>query len=210
VAAIPSLYTLVRNTSGKKLFFGYLRPQGITLADDEEYAVPGNLVDAFRRDGRKLRALEADLAAKALAIISTPAAVVIDSATFAVKTVGVTSGALALSDPSYGAFKGRLTAAFTAVGAQTAAIATATLTFSQALAASGLPLASLSLTRDAVAVPLTVAPTLSSGAIWTVPSLTSLTGTNGTYVLRAVASAAILDTFGNALFADVTVTWVKS
>lgn len=102
---IPVLYTTIRNTSGAKLFCGFLGISGRNLNADQELSVFGSLVDMLRDgafgfgsyiSGRKAE-LEARLADGDVAIISTPSVVIFDSSSSKAYVVTATSDALALT-----------------------------------------------------------------------------------------------------------------
>lgn len=106
LATATSAETIIKNVSGKTLTFSFIGPRGVTLASDEEYAIPGDVHASpwlrYRpRDYNDfLRALETGK----LQILSTPANILRDTQTGAVKAVKVTNGTLGTKNPSWGAY----------------------------------------------------------------------------------------------------------
>ena len=68
------LYTVVKNVSGKTLFFGFLGAHGKTLEPDATYSVPGDLVTKLggQRSQRQFKALENALTSNLLEIVRSP------------------------------------------------------------------------------------------------------------------------------------------
>ena len=89
------------------------------------------------------------------------------------------------------------------------AVDSMTITFSEPV--SGFGKEDLTLTRDGVAVALTIAQTLTSAdnKTWTLGNLTNLTTPEGTYVLTLVAAGSgITDAAGNGLAFGVSESWL--
>lgn len=63
--------TIVRNTSGQEKHFSYLGSHGVTLADDEEFTVPGDIIARLSPPAlkKKLDALRHDLDEENLEIL---------------------------------------------------------------------------------------------------------------------------------------------
>jgi hypothetical protein len=74
------LTTLVKNKSGASRFFPYLSPQGVTLANNGTFSFPGDIRIAASLDPRHATALNADLIAGRLVILSSPSQVIRDTA----------------------------------------------------------------------------------------------------------------------------------
>lgn len=73
------LYTVVKNTSGKSLYFGFLGPRGQTLAADATYTVFGNLQDSRNWNRRKQLGLEKALEKGLITIIKSPVPIIADT-----------------------------------------------------------------------------------------------------------------------------------
>jgi len=101
------LYSTVKNTSGKRLTFGFLPPHGRTLAAGEEFTVFGDITQAVirheRTEGRRnIVALEKALVTNKLEIISTPAVVLKDDSNpGSTKTLRLRNGVLGVQDPCW-------------------------------------------------------------------------------------------------------------
>ncbi|TMJ00822.1 MAG: hypothetical protein E6G97_17975 [Alphaproteobacteria bacterium] len=102
MATTVDLYTTVINTSGKEMIFSYLGKHGKKLAAGASFTVFGDIQHSFP-DGTtkqtRRRALERDLLAGRLAIVSTPRTIVLDTNPDAIvanptvaATVAVTGG----------------------------------------------------------------------------------------------------------------------
>ncbi len=89
-------------------------------------------------------------------------------------------------------------------------VASISIVFSEAV--TGFNLADLSLTRNGGSNLLTGSQTLTSAdnITWTLGNLSTITATDGTYLLTLTAAgSSITDTAGNALAANATDTWLK-
>jgi len=109
MADTTMLYTTVKNPLGASRPFGYLGAHGRTLPGLAHFSQIGDLVDAIAPDTiyksyRKTNALQRDLLAGRIVIITTPALILKDTATSAIKAVKLTGGALGIVDPSWGAY----------------------------------------------------------------------------------------------------------
>ena len=105
MAIAACLQTRVKNTSGKKLSFGFLPPHGRKLDVDEIVAIDGDLMArlfASPRANRLLKSLNAALANGDLAILESPATYVVDNTSNAVKVLDLNSGSLAAVNPCWG------------------------------------------------------------------------------------------------------------
>ena len=99
------LQTRVKNTSGKKLKFGFLPPHGRTLDIGEIIAIDGDLmarISASPKAGRMLKSLNAALTNGDLAILESPSTYVVDNTSNAVKVLDLNSGSLAVANPCWG------------------------------------------------------------------------------------------------------------
>ena len=79
--SLPCLYTTVKNISGASMHFGFLPPHGVTLAEDAELSLPGDLTTrlASQHNGaRQFAALETALTDGLVSIIKTPAVIMYD------------------------------------------------------------------------------------------------------------------------------------
>ena len=100
------LFSTVKNTSGKKMKFGFLPPHGKELDTDEEYTIFGNVLEAVNRfervtDKRNRDGLQRAIDNGDLLIVETPAPVLQDQTTLAVKVIQLDSGSLAAVDPCW-------------------------------------------------------------------------------------------------------------
>lgn len=96
------LYSIVENTSGATLKFGYLGEHGKSLANAGQHTQLGNIVDAISRKEKRARdAFVRDVAAGRLAIVSTPAAVVYDDTQSASSILTADNGNMTLSPPCW-------------------------------------------------------------------------------------------------------------
>jgi hypothetical protein len=103
------LYSTVRNISGGSKKFGFLPPHGRELANNEEFTVFGDVRQAVigargsersvaRRD---IMAFEAAISRGDLEIVQTPAPILQDVTTNAVKMLQLDNGSLAAVDPCW-------------------------------------------------------------------------------------------------------------
>lgn len=101
------LYSTVKNTSGKRMPFGFLPPHGRTLEVDEEFTVFGDIRQAVFKDierttgRRSAAAFEAALQRGDMQILSTPAPILRDTADDSVHMLQVTGDALVVVDPCF-------------------------------------------------------------------------------------------------------------
>lgn len=106
-----SLQTKVRNTHTTSLYYSYLGSHGVRLAAGAEHTEDGDLVSKInsgRAAKRRLTALNADLAADRIAIVSTPKDHFYDEEADETKILRVHSGAITAIDPSWGAYSSSL------------------------------------------------------------------------------------------------------
>lgn len=109
MADTTMLFTTVRNPSGQARTYGYLGAHGRTLPGLGHFSQIGDLIDAIAPNNisktyRKTNAIQRDLLANRLVLITTPALILKDSATSAIKAVKLTGGVLGIVDPSWGAY----------------------------------------------------------------------------------------------------------
>lgn len=100
------LYSVVQNTSGGKLKFGFLPPHGVELASNEEYTVFGNILEALTQCNRATSrrnqvAFTAAINRGDLKILSTPSPILEDTVTGSPKTLQIASGSLSVIDPCW-------------------------------------------------------------------------------------------------------------
>ena len=83
ITAADHVYTVVRNTSGKELFFGFLGAHGVKLAADANYSVPGDLAAklANKTSKRSFDAFTKAVEAGNLTVLKTPTPFATDAAT---------------------------------------------------------------------------------------------------------------------------------
>jgi len=105
---ISSLYTTVKNVSGKSRVFGFLRERGMRLAPNEVVTVRGDLVASLgaKTSARKFKALERALDPQqngSLQIISTPGVILLDGVSGESQELVLSGGALGIVDPEWAA-----------------------------------------------------------------------------------------------------------
>jgi hypothetical protein len=220
--SVDCFYTTVVNISGGERVFGFLGKHGRRLDADEQYTVPGDLRQVATRNRRTFQALEravggytdsgGNVHPPSLAIIKTPAVHLWDSTLTRNRMLTLANGVLGVADPCAGHYESALSATITPIADGTAAVATATVTFSDAV--TGFGVSDVHLTRGGVEVtPLTGVTVASAdgGKTWTISGLATHTTTNGNYVLRVEStSSGITDAFGHTILVDVSEAWTKS
>lgn len=73
-------YSVVKNTSGAALKFGYIGDKGRQLSSNGTYSQFGNILDFIERKGaRSKAAFLRDVAAGRLIVVNTPATIVYDT-----------------------------------------------------------------------------------------------------------------------------------
>ena len=94
------LYSTVQNTSGGQKIFGFLPPHSVQLDADEEYTVFGDIRQCLttRRDQQ---AFAAAIDRGDLAIISTPAPIIVDFVSGLSKMLHVASGVITVTAPCF-------------------------------------------------------------------------------------------------------------
>ena len=99
------LFSILKNTSGGTKHFGFLPPHGVTLTDNQEISVFGDVYAAVYRNGghkglRAQNSLAQALADGDLEIISTPCAIVydVDDASY---RIGLKNAGAIATEPSY-------------------------------------------------------------------------------------------------------------
>lgn len=102
------LYSAVKNTSGSTMKFGFLPPHGQELLDDEEFTVFGEITEALTRfervtDRRHHQAFVAAVERGDIIVIKTPAVILQDQTTLAVKQLVLDGGTLSVTDPCWDA-----------------------------------------------------------------------------------------------------------
>jgi hypothetical protein len=103
------LYSTVRNVSGGRKIFGFLPPHGRELANNEEFTLFGNILDAvahFNGGDRTTSRRHVDAFAQAvsrgdLIVVHTPNPILEDATTHAVKMIRLNGGALGVVDPCW-------------------------------------------------------------------------------------------------------------
>jgi hypothetical protein len=100
--------TVLRNISGKTLFFGYLGINGAFLDDGDDIAVPGNIWSNIYRSQQKTDSLRADLQNGIIVILQSPVDYIYDTGDNTVKHVKSVSGVLTADPilPSGGSYVG--------------------------------------------------------------------------------------------------------
>lgn len=97
--------TTFKNISGATAFFGFLPPHGVTLTNNEELSVFGATAEIICRGDRlaNQRSMDSFLAAagNSIQVTQTPALILTDTVTTAVKQVNAASGVLGLYNPCY-------------------------------------------------------------------------------------------------------------
>jgi hypothetical protein len=107
-ATSPCLTTVVQNTSGVSMFFGFLGAHGATLPAGGQHNSVGDLVSRLMarptRGVRDVYALDRALAAGTLAILSSPALHVYDAIESQTKIVTLSDNVLDVQNPCWGTF----------------------------------------------------------------------------------------------------------
>jgi hypothetical protein len=102
------LYTTVRNPLTNARTYGYLGAAGRLLPAGAHFTFIGDLVSTLIGDKRYKRrqtaALERDLLAGRIELISTPRIILRDATTAAIKVLDLNGGVLGTLDPSWGAY----------------------------------------------------------------------------------------------------------
>ena len=99
-----SLFTTVKNTSGRACSFGFLGPHGMRLDANETVTLPGDLLTytaRTRTSRRQAKALKSALARGTLTIVQTPTIFLLDATTNATKILGLDNGSLGTANPSW-------------------------------------------------------------------------------------------------------------
>lgn len=100
------MFSVVKNISGASRFFPFLPPHGAELANNGEYSVFGNVLEAISRSNdrfgdRDKDGLLAEVDAGNLEIRSTPAPILTDATTDDIKTITLNAGSLVVSKPCF-------------------------------------------------------------------------------------------------------------
>lgn len=103
------LYSTVKNTSGKRMTFGFLPPHGRPLAINEEFTIFGDARQSmFGNRGsersvarRDITAFEDAMERGDLQIINTPSPILEDAVSGASKMLQLSSGSLSAVDPCW-------------------------------------------------------------------------------------------------------------
>ena len=104
---LTCLYSTVKNISGGTLKFGFLPPHGRSLADDGEFTVFGNILDAvangFDRatSRRSVLAFESAVDTGKLEIVNTPAPILKDATLADGFMIVLDNGTLSVDDPCW-------------------------------------------------------------------------------------------------------------
>lgn len=104
--ATSCLFSTVKNTSGKRMFFAFLPPHGRWLAADEEMTIFGDIRDQVGNNGptrrqARIDAFQDSIEAGNLQIVSTPSPILVDSVSGDSKSLTLTSGTLGVEDPCW-------------------------------------------------------------------------------------------------------------
>lgn len=217
-ATLTNIQTTIVNNSNHTRSLGFVPPHGVTLGPYEQYTFDGNIDRLWTNPNgthnrRKKLSVETALLNGNLQIVSTPAPVMADVATGATKVDQLKSGTISAVAPSWGSYTIVAGAFTTPTSATTTTVSSATLVFTAAV--TGFTSHSqITLTQNGTPVSLSNSntPTTSDNITYTIPGLVGLTATAGAvYVLTIPhANSGILDAHGNALFADITVTWTHA
>jgi len=96
------LMSVLRNTSGVEMFFGFIPAHGRRLAAAEEISVFGNILEAVNRGDRSgnrhMNALLDSLDRGDITIVSTPAPVLFDETLQTSHILGIDNGNVVISD----------------------------------------------------------------------------------------------------------------
>ena len=206
-----SLNTVFRNPTANTLFYGFLGLHGRSIAPQGTYTFVGDALAPIYRNSHSLAGLQNALTTGTIEILATPAMLITDLSSGAISQITATNGTLGVASPSWGAYNNILTGTFGAISTPTAsAVASDTLVFNSAI--NALPYTAVTLTKNAGSnlITITQTPTTSDHITWTIPSLTALTGTAGTYILSVPINTGITDSYGNSLATALSVTWVHS
>jgi len=100
------LYSTIKNTSGSSMRFGFLPPHGRQLDANEEFSVFGNVLESLVRHHRTTSRRQHESFAAAvergdLEIQNTPAPIMTDTTTGAVKMLQVNNGTVEDVDPCW-------------------------------------------------------------------------------------------------------------
>ena len=101
------LYSTIKNTSGESRYFDFLPPHGVTLADDEELQLIGDIRNTitigkeFGQAQRTIKAFEQAVADGDLTIVSIAPMVLQDAATGNSKLLVLSGGLLSVTDMPY-------------------------------------------------------------------------------------------------------------
>jgi hypothetical protein len=104
---LTCLYSTVKNISGGTMTFGFLPPHGRSLADDGEFTVFGNILDAvangFDRvtSRRSILAFESAVDNGKLEIVHTPAPILKDVTLADGFMIVLDNGTLSVDDPCW-------------------------------------------------------------------------------------------------------------
>lgn len=105
---VSCIFSTVKNTSGGTKKFGFLPPHGRELTANEEFTVFGSILEAVANANgdrvtsrRHMVAFEAAIERGDIEIMNTPAPILQDQTTSAVKMLRLNSGALGTIDPCW-------------------------------------------------------------------------------------------------------------
>jgi len=106
LASADGARTVLKNVSGARKTFPFIGARGVTLEANEEYAIDGHVESsaALRFRSRDYSDFLKALTAGRLQIVSTPATILKDSQTGALKAVKLTNGTLGVRNPTWGAY----------------------------------------------------------------------------------------------------------
>lgn len=103
------MYTIVRNTSGKTMYFSFLGERGMTLASGADAKVPGDLWMLWARNTTEFNAFKSALDNNRLEVLKTPAIIRYDATTTIYRDLSVVNGTVTAVDPDYGSYSGAAT-----------------------------------------------------------------------------------------------------
>ena len=105
---VSCLHSIVKNTSGITMRFGFLPPHGAQLKANESYTVFGNITEAIQRSEyatgrRQMQALLAAIDRGDITIVSTPSPLLYNSDTNGTKMLKISGGSNTVSavDPCW-------------------------------------------------------------------------------------------------------------
>jgi hypothetical protein len=106
VARPTHLQTIIKNKSGTALTLSFLPPHGRVLAADATFVFYGDINALMRNkwQDRDVRDFYRCLETGKIELISSPAAIVLDTGNSAVKAVSANNGSVGVRNPTWGAY----------------------------------------------------------------------------------------------------------